>query len=137
LKKCARFQIFLDEIRIAAIRALLGDRPGPRHEIAIGVTVTAVKRLAALGSAFDYFAFRAFRAVYADCFLFHVFAGRVVAAGREFSESAVFLDQIIAALRTFFIQLYVGFFLRAADLLRGLAVGIAGAGVKRPESALL
>src|SRR5216684_654571 len=81
----------------------------------------AVEGLAALGAPLHDFAFGALRALHANGFLLDVFASWIIAARRKLAETAIFHDQIVAALRAFFVQRDVGFLLGPADGTRGFA----------------
>src|SRR5262245_33273416 len=130
-------QPFLDQIRTAALRALLGDRFAPSDERAIGIAVASVKRLAALGAALDNFAFRAVRTFHPDGLLLDVLAGRVIAARGELAEPAGLENHLIVALRAGFIERHIGLLLCPADGLGGLAIRISGACEKLAKAALL
>ena len=51
------FQILLDEITAAALRALFRDGLAPGDEIAIGITVAPIESSAALGTPLNNLAF--------------------------------------------------------------------------------
>ena len=137
LQERARLKVFLHQIGITAIRTLLGDGPCPCDEIAIRITIAPVECLAPLRATFHHFALRTFRALHTYRFLLHILAGRIIATRSKLAKSAIFLDQIIAALRAFLIKWNIGFLLRTPDLFGGFAVGVTGAGIKCPESAFL
>src|SRR5580700_6109250 len=137
LQERTGLEIFLDKVRITAVGTSFRHGSRPRHECAIRISIASVECLAALGAPLHDFAFGTLGAFHADGFLLYVLARGVVAASREFSEAAVLLNHVVAALRAFLVQRDIGFLLRAADLLRGLAVGIAGAGEERAEASFL
>ena len=136
LPEGARLDEFLDHVRAAALRALLGHGLAPGDERAIGVAVAAVERLALLGAALDDLALRALRALHADGLLLDVLAGGVVAARGELAEPAVLHDQVAVALRALLIQRHV-LRLRPADLLGGLAIRVFRTREEGAEAALL
>src|ERR1700728_210538 len=129
LRHRAGLQPFFNQVAATALRAFLGNRLAPCHEIAFRIAIATVKRLPALGPALDYFAFRAIRAWNTDRLLLDVLASRVIAAGYELAIAAEFLHQIIAALWTLFFQRNV-LALLSPDLFRRLALRVAGTGKK-------
>src|ERR1041385_3870878 len=118
LDERAGLQPLLDHVGAAALGALLGDRLAPGDELAIGVAVAAVEGLALLGAALDDVAFAAFGTFDADQLLLDVLAGRVVAAGGEFAETAVLDHQVVAAVGALLIERLIGLLLLSAELLR-------------------
>ena len=113
------------------------ERASPGYEVAIGIAVAAVEGLALLRTALDDLALRALRALHPDGLLLDILAGGVVAARGELAEAAVLQHQVVVALRALFVERLIGLSLSAADLLGGLAVGVAGAGEEGTETALL
>src|SRR5262249_55053598 len=106
-----RLQPLLDHVGTAALRALLLHRLTPGDKGAVGIAIAAVEGLAALGPPLDNLAFRTIGAFHPDRFLLHVFAGRVVAAGGEFTEAAILHDHLVAALGAGFVERDIGLLL--------------------------
>src|SRR5262249_39291599 len=99
--------------------------------------IASVERLALLRTALDDVAFAAFGALHADQLLLHVLALGVVAAGGEFAEAAELHHQVVAAVPALLVERLIRLLLLLAELLRRLAIGVAGASEKRSEAALL
>src|SRR5207249_9932975 len=133
----AGLQPLLHHIRAAAFGTFLAHRLAPSYELAIGVTVATIKRLALLGAALDNLAIGTLRTLHPDGFLLDVLAGGIVAARRELTKASMLQHQVVVALRTLFVERLVGFLLLSADRLGGLAIRVSRACVEGPEAALL
>src|SRR4029453_4634007 len=93
----------LDEKRRAAIGTLLRERPVPEREVAVGIVRAAEEHLPAARLAFDDVP-AVFGAEYTGGLLLDVFAGRVVAAGRELAEAPLLQHEVRLALRALLVD---------------------------------
>src|ERR1017187_5040744 len=132
----AGFRPFFEQILGAAFRTRLREGLRPGHELTVGVTGTAVERLAAPRAPLADVALAALGALHSDGFLLDVFAGGVIAAGGEFAEAAVLQNQVVATLRALLVEGDVGLLLLAPDALGGLAVRILRTREERTKTAL-
>src|ERR1700735_4395147 len=89
---CSLFSQALNQVIVAAGRALFRDRFGCGREFAFGILRAAVKRVALAGALFNQFAFAAQRTLYADEVLLHILAVGIAAAGCELAVAAVTND---------------------------------------------
>src|SRR5262249_53205063 len=135
----------LGEERRVALRALLGDRPIPEHEVAIRIIRAPEEDLAATRLALDDLAalVGVLRALHARRLVFDVLALRVLGAGRELAVASLLDDEVRAAARAALLENLIwlrGFeaaLLRRDQLSRRLALGISGAGQELTEATAL
>src|SRR2546422_3514915 len=122
----------------AARRARLEDGTRPRHELAVGVLVAGVERLASPAPALDELAVTAgFRARDAEGDRLGRLALRIARAGDELSEAAVLDHHGLAAGRAALFRGLVGGLLPPAQILGVLAIGIGGAREELAEASPL
>src|SRR5262245_4345351 len=133
----------LDQVRRAALRALLVDRPVPEHEIAVRIVGAAEEDLAAPRFALDDLAalVRILRAHDAGRLVLDVLALGIAGARGELAEAALLDDQVRAAARALLVENLVRLGRLQATLLGRdehsgrLALGIPGAREELPEAA--
>src|SRR5581483_4432403 len=106
----AGLQIFLDQMRISALRAFLRDRLVGRSEFALRIIAAAVKRVALSRAFFDKLAVFAQRAFHANEILLHVFAIGISAARSELTVTSMSDHEIASALRAELFERNIGDF---------------------------
>src|SRR5271155_5012293 len=92
-------QEFLHQIFAAATRALFGNRPVRRSELALGIISAPVERVAFAGALLHQIALFALRTLYPNIVLLHVLAFGISAASRKLAEAFMPDHHIPPALR--------------------------------------
>src|SRR5579884_1447606 len=130
-------QIFLDQMRIPALGALLRNRLVRRSELALRIIAAPVEGIAFARALLDQFAVLAKRALHADEVLLHVFAVRIPAARGELAVAAMADHHIAPALRAKLFERNIWHFLALIEAPGRLAIRISCARHKLAEASAL